>query len=150
MKPLPSRSLFQNPDELRGAIKLIREREERAGPVVIPKTHKCLQCNKYLQAQFFPTVGPTGVIARARDCFCKSCAAEYRKDLDKVARIVCAGCREVIHVMEPGVERTGYTWRPGSFAHVAECPSCTTKTRLRQSPVAEKIAFYKAAGIPYE
>ncbi len=90
----------------------------------------------------------TGVVGPVVDCVCKQCAFEHGKDLKDLARVVCATCRETVFLIDPHKERTGFTWSAGFIGHVATCPCCSEEP-IAGSPIAEKIAFYKAKGIPY-
>lgn len=118
--------------------------------VVQAKTYPCAICEKFHPLEAVRIIPSTSMVRPVVDCFCKSCYAAHAKELDRMARIVCATCKETVMVLEPHKEKVGgFVWENGMCTHVAVCPACCDDD-LKCSPVAEKIAFYKRAGIPYE
>jgi hypothetical protein len=132
------------------ALRIMRERDAEVGTVAVPKRRKCPGCGVYFDIPDFSRIGYTGAVAGALDVVCKSCALVHGKTLAKLCRIVCVGCREVVHIMEPGKERCGFVWEPGACYHVTECPVCSKTQALKKSPVVELILFYKTNKIPYD
>jgi len=118
-----------------------------------PRLYTCVGCESTTKKLHeMQRITGTKLAPQVVDVICRACWATHLAECKKFARVICAGCKEVVLAMEPHKERTGYIWQPGSFAHVAYCPTCTRdkETQLRPSPVAEKIAFYKLNNIPYE
>lgn len=121
-----------------------------AAVVVTSRTYPCAICKGFHPIEAMHIIPTTRMVRNVVDCFCQTCYEEHREQLDPLARIVCATCRETVMVLEPHKERIGgFVWGRGSCSHVAICPSCS-EDELPCSPVAEKIAFYKRQGIPYE
>lgn len=110
----------------------------------------CVACQKVKPLQEMKRIRSTGVVANVVDSICNSCWALNSEYIGSLARVVCATCRHTVSLLEPQKEKSGYEWKRGSYAHVAVCPVCATDKQLKFSPIAEKIAFYKAHGIPYE
>jgi len=129
--------------------RILRERREKYGEVVVPPIFTCPCCKGKFKIQEMHRLASTGAVEGAMDLLCVKCARDYRKELEQVARLVCAGCKEVVDMLEPSVEPGGFRIEAGRCYHVAECPCCSSKT-LKQSPVVEMILFYKSRGIPYE
>lgn len=148
---------LKTPAQLSAALFALRELDKVLGKpkepkalVERPREHPCAACEKRYPMERMHVIPVTSLVKNVTDCFCQSCYDQHRKDLDRMARIVCATCRETVLVLEPHKEQAGgFVWAPGSFAHVAVCPVCADEN-LPCSPVAEKIAFYKRQGIPYE
>lgn len=135
--------------DLRRKAEVLRDRQKRYGDVVIPKKKKCQACGKALTIDKMARIPYTGVVRNVMDCVCTSCSIDYATELKNVPRLACAGCREIIAILEPGKEsRGGFVWEGGKCYHVAECPACNRKC-ANGSPVIEKLLFYKRNGIPY-
>lgn len=144
----------------RRMLAVLRDRETKQGPVLIPQRKACLLCSparpkdgnlRLRLAQEMRRIQHTGVVANVMDCVCEKCAVEYAEDLRKLARIVCVGCREVVALLEPFKEpRGGFEWEARRCYHIADCPVCSGDPRQTASHVIEKIQFYKANKIPYE
>ncbi len=141
--------LLRQRDHLAHKFAVARERQAKVGTVAIPQRSVCLICKKHKPVTDMVRIPTTGVVKGVMDCFCSACAKEHPKEVSALARIVCAGCREVVAAVEPFVERTGFPWVAGRFYHVSECPVCSKKLGLTESQIAEKICFYKSRGIPY-
>lgn len=130
------------------AFEIMRDRQKRYGDVIIPKRITCAACSSKVLAQDMHRLKSTGFVKDVQDMVCNKCAITYRSELAKASRLVCAGCKEVIHVFEPTAEKNGFKYHPNTCYHVAKCPCCC-KEKLEFSPILEKIAFYKTRGIPY-
>ncbi len=131
-------------EEFGDALRVIREAGKSKGPVAIPELFTCA-CGKDKKLEAMPVIKSTGVVERVVDKVCPEC----RKDYAKMGRIVCCGCREVVALVEPHKEKTGFVFRPGGFYHVLNCPKCVGRM-FEKSDIVEKILFYKDRGIPYE
>jgi hypothetical protein len=132
------------------AFGVIRELQRKFGTVAIPDRTVCQACRNKKQAQEMARIATTGAVTNVQDCICLACAKENLKEFSRIARIICAGCREVVAMVEPFKEPNGFIWRPGAYYHAAECPVCTKRFSLTKSYIAEQIWFYKKYGIPYE
>lgn len=132
------------------AFAVARDRQRKYGDVVIPERCVCQACGNKRPLQEMARIPSTRVIANVQDCVCIKCAQADHKEFTKVARIVCIGCKEVVAMVEPFKERTGFQWTAGGFYHVVECPNCSKQFAMKQSHILEKICFYKKSGIPYE
>ncbi len=121
-------------------------------PVEPPREYECAGCGEKKPLGAMQRITGTTLAPQVIDVICRACWREHAPECRKLARVVCVTCKEVVGAVEPHKEKSGYAWKPGSFAHVARCPVCNTdeETKFDPSPVAEKIAFYKANGIPYE
>lgn len=133
---------------LLAALRRLSKPPEPGMPQVV-RRFMCVQCEEAKTAEHMNLIPSTGVVGPVLDCVCHLCAAEWRKNLAELSRVVCATCRETVFLVEPHKEKTGFTWKPGGFYHVSVCPCCSSDPELAASPIAEKIAFYKANGIPY-
>lgn len=133
------------------ALRIIRARQDRHGVLAIPKNLECPCCGKFHPIDRMPVIRTTGVVDNVVDCLCRPCWAKHAVEFRKLCRIVCVGCREVVAVLEPGKEKTGFVWKAGSCLHVAECPVCTPKRgKLRSSQIVEKLVYFQKNNIPYE
>ncbi len=145
-------------NHLDDSFSVLRKAQKERGPVVVPDFYRCIICDSAaggnpglgITAQRMRRIRYTGVIENVMDCVCDKCGVENMKDLGSVARIVCTGCREVVAMVEPFKEKSGFEWKPGGFYHVIDCPSCARGRTLTGSPIVEKIVFYEANGIPYQ
>jgi hypothetical protein len=118
------------------------------GKVVLPRKHPCVVCTNHKDLGDMVIIKHTGVVSDVIDCVCKSCFKEHGKELSNLSRVVCATCKETVFLIDPHKEKSGFAWTPGFIGHVATCPCCSSEP-IKSSPIAEKIAFYKAQGIPY-
>lgn len=142
---------IHNPGKIMGAFAVIRDRQKRYGDVVIPRRVECVCCHTRKEVTEMHRIPTTGIVENVMDCLCNKCLQEHVRDFSQMARVVCAGCREVVAVVSPGKEkRGGFVWRPGAITHVAQCPACTQDPNLQMSRIAEKVAFYVKNGIPFE
>lgn len=139
--------LMAREDEFRRGLQIVRRRMEKSGSVAVPKAIRCA-CGMLRDQAKMPRIPTTGVVKGVVSLICAGCPAE--RELAKHAKLVCAGCREVLGFVEPGKEKKGgFEWLPGRYYHVPNCPSCKG-VGVKSSPVIEKIIFYKERGIPYE
>ena len=106
-----------------------------------PEKAKCL-CGHYRLVDSFPLEKTRAVAYPSRVC------APCVRDWAPFARIVCLNCRDLVGVMSPGKERTGFVWERGKHYHVERCAVCTPG--LQAAPVLEKILFYRVNNIPYD
>ena len=143
-----------NDDQLKKAVRVLNTLPPSTVTMIEPpRLYTCVGCESTTKKlNEMQRITGTKLVPQVVDVICRACWATHLQECKQFARIICAGCGEVVLAMEPHKERSGYTWLPGSFAHVAHCPTCTQdkEQQLRPSPVAEKIAFYKANNIPYE
>ena len=142
--------MIPKPREMSSILSVFRDTERRSsGSVVVsnPK-YRCVVCKTDKLVQDMNMIPNTGVVRNVLDCVCKRCEAT-EVELAKVARIVCAKCRETVMIMEPGKEPSGFEWKSGKCYHVANCPVCAKDPGIKSSTVAEKLVFYKENGIPY-
>lgn len=123
------------------AFRIIREREERYGRVVINPTLLCL-CKHRKMVTDLPLIPTTGVVKDAVSIICPGCA----KDTRDLARLICVGCREMVGLIKPHTDPEGFTFRGGRFYHVANCPKCS-KEKVEKSPIIERLLFYKKHGL---
>lgn len=147
---------LNTPAQLSAALAALRSLDSILGKpkqnAIIAQERKwpCAICRKFFPLTAIKRIASTSVVSNVVDCFCLSCYQQNQKELDRMARIVCATCKETVMLLEPHKEpRGGFVWREGSFSHVAVCPTCK-EGDLPYSPVAEKLAFYKERGIAYE
>jgi hypothetical protein len=137
-----------NQEDFRARLQLIRERHEKVGAVVISPLKTCSGCGKKLTVEKFPRIRNTGRAAGVLDTFCPTCHKDYAREIRQFCRLVCIGCSEVVMVAEPGPEKgSGFVWPAGGCLHVNDCPAC--KAGVKKSAIIEKLAFYKARGLPY-
>jgi hypothetical protein len=146
---------LKNPAQLTQAIMALRALDKLRGgvaPLIIPphRLYRCASCNQRKKLEAMHMIETTGVVNKVVDCLCLGCWYSNKKEASAMARVVCASCREVVAAVDPHKEKSGFIWKPGSCSHIARCPVCSDDPEMKASPIAEKIAFYKANGIPYE
>lgn len=126
------------------------DRRRPVGQLLSVPSAWCYICRRGKLSTEMNRIPSTGVVSDVLDCICAACAKDNERELSKVVRIVCAGCREVVMMKEPEKEADGFVWKPGGFYHVSCCPVCAKDRNLVSSPVAERIVFYKQRGIAYD
>ena len=138
------------PADISSVLRIMRDRQAQGNDAILAERKLlCPCCENRFAISLMPLIKHTGIVGPVVDCLCRCCHKEHGPEFARLVRVVCAGCREVVAVVSPGKERSGFVWREGGYVHVAECPACTRNPELRESPIAEKLAFYKRNGIPY-
>lgn len=141
-----------NPREISQMLAVFRDRERRqpASLITVPPRAFCVSCKSSRPVTDMHFIANTGLIKNVQDCLCHLCSVQYAKEAEKIVRVVCAGCKEVVHVMEPEKEPSGFEWKAGRCYHVAVCPICAKDPKLKSSTVVEMIAFFRVNNIPFE
>jgi len=107
-------------------------------PAALPPGMLRCACQKKLIGvdELTPCVSP--VLGSVLDDICRDC----RKDTQKMALLVCVGCRQVVSRLAPHRDASGFTFEPGGIYHVTACPVCRPALKMGEpSCLVEKELY---------
>lgn len=73
-----------------------------------------------------------------REAVCRQCPVR-KSQWDRLAVVVCAGCKTEIIRLAPHQDGSGFKYLPGHVYHALECPSC--KKGIDKSAIVEKTLW---------
>lgn len=135
-------------DRFTECFEIARKRQETHGTPEFIKTAWCGHCKKSKPHGEFHKFS-TDLVKDVRDEVCLPCAVEFKKEQDKLCKLVCCGCKETVRTFQPKPGAAGFNFEPGGKYHVANCPVCSDKVE-KTSQIIEMIWFYNSRGIPYQ